>query len=250
MDIIYLSESSRVNMADTWFEIAKLDHFWIQRRFQVFLKLTRDLTLTSMKAAEIGCGHGLVQRQFKDHTGNACDGFDLNSGALSNSVAPDQRRYVYDIYDRNIDLKETYDLILLFDVIEHVPDPISFIEACMFHLKANGYLAMNVPALRMLFSNYDKTVGHLRRYDLGDIEQLAEHAGLTVVQNTFWGFPLLPVAVARNCLVKFKKSELDVVKAGFKPLHPAVNRILATLSRWEAVPHRYPGTSVMAILQK
>ncbi|MFZ0969888.1 MAG: hypothetical protein WAN13_16575, partial [Candidatus Acidiferrales bacterium] len=68
-NITYLSAPVGVSMADQWFDIAALDHFWIRRRFDVFRRLSGDLIPQARDIAEIGCGHGLVQRQIEDAYG-------------------------------------------------------------------------------------------------------------------------------------------------------------------------------------
>src|SRR5690349_3259119 len=65
-EILYLSDPAEVSMADQWFEVAALDHFWIQRRFDVFRRLARGVVPESKDLAEIGCGHGLLQRQVEN----------------------------------------------------------------------------------------------------------------------------------------------------------------------------------------
>ena len=69
--IEFISEPASVNMADDWFEIATADHFWIRRRFEVARKMLRSCNLTGSRVAEVGCGHGLVQRQFEERFGVA-----------------------------------------------------------------------------------------------------------------------------------------------------------------------------------
>jgi hypothetical protein len=67
--IEYLSAPAEVSMADRWFEIASIDHFWVRRRFDVLRRLAGDWIANSRAMAEIGCGHGLLQRQIEDAYG-------------------------------------------------------------------------------------------------------------------------------------------------------------------------------------
>ncbi len=62
------------------------------------------------------------------------DGYELNEFALSQSVAMDQPRYIYDIYERREELKGKYRMIIMFDVIEHIEDEKGFLDAVLFHL--------------------------------------------------------------------------------------------------------------------
>ena len=125
--IIHFSEGMPVNMADSWFEVATLDHFWIRRRFDVLRRLLGKDYRPSGLVAEVGCGHGLVQSQFRSAYGLAVDGFELNEHALAASVATDQPRFIYDIHERREELGGKYDLIILFDVIEHIEDDAGFL---------------------------------------------------------------------------------------------------------------------------
>jgi hypothetical protein len=40
-DVTILSDPQAVNMADEWFDIANLNHFWTKRRFDVLTALLR-----------------------------------------------------------------------------------------------------------------------------------------------------------------------------------------------------------------
>jgi SAM-dependent methyltransferase len=200
--------------------------------------------------AEVGCGHGLVQAQFKSAYGVAVDGFELNEYALSQSVATDQPRFIYDIRERKEELREKYDLIILFDVIEHIENEQEFLESVLFHLKPDGALAINVPALQLLFSKYDRAAGHLRRYSLKRLGDVCRKAGLCEVVATYWGAPLLPLLLVRKFLLSVQHGEESVINQGFKPPCPAANKLLGAISGLELVPQRWVGTSVMGVFEK
>ena len=61
--------------------------------------------------------------------------------------------------------EKKFDSILLMDVIEHVENPEILIEELYENLKIGGKLLINVPAFEHLYSNFDKDVGHLKRYN-------------------------------------------------------------------------------------
>lgn len=248
--IEYYSPSQKVSMADAWFDVATLEHFWVRRRFDVLRRLlgthVRDLT----PVAEVGCGHGLVQAQFKKAFGVQVDGFELNEYALSRSVASDQPRFVYDIHDRKEEIREKYGLIILFDVIEHLEDDQCFVESVLFHLKPGGILAVNVPALELLRSRYDDEQGHFRRYTLGQLEKLGQKCNMVNLAGTYWCMSMVPVLLLRKLLLKFKDGERAVVKSGFVPPSRIANAMLYRLSAIERLPQRQGGTSAMCIFRK
>ena len=123
-------------MGDDWYDIADLNHFWVVHRLRVFHYIARTCKLfrPGLRMADIGCGHGLLQLQLERSYNVLVDGYDLNQTALSNSVAIRHPIYFYDINERHADLKEGYDVIFLFDVIEHLEDPSHFLEIGRAHV--------------------------------------------------------------------------------------------------------------------
>jgi hypothetical protein len=58
------------------------DHFWVRSRFRVFLQETQKLgiDLTDRRLGlDIGCAHGVVQRQLAARSAWTADGCDLNT---------------------------------------------------------------------------------------------------------------------------------------------------------------------------
>jgi SAM-dependent methyltransferase len=249
-EVIYLSAPSPVHMADEWFKIATLDHFWIKRRFEVLRKIGRNLDFSNGKIGEVGCGYGLLQKQFEQAYRVTVDGFDLNADALRDSVVKNQPRYCYNIFDRKPELAGRYDFFVLFDVIEHIEDEKPFLEAALYHLKPSGCLLVNVPALMSFYSAYDKVVGHQRRYTLPEMDRLCTSAGLKKVAGTYWGSPLMPILFLRNIRVAWEKDPQQVIRSGYKPPGQFANQFLSFLSSLEIIPQRWFGTSLMAIYRK
>src|SRR5258708_17521088 len=127
--IEYLSQPVAVSMAYRWFEIASLGHFWIRRRFAVLQRLAGHRISVARELGEIGCGHGLLQRQIEDAYRREVTGFDLNEGALRQSASRLSRVCCYDIFQRDPALHSRFDAILLFDVLEHISDESRFLQS-------------------------------------------------------------------------------------------------------------------------
>jgi 2-polyprenyl-3-methyl-5-hydroxy-6-metoxy-1,4-benzoquinol methylase len=250
-DVIYLSAPESVHMADEWFNIANPGHFWIKRRFEVLRKLARDLGVRGRKTAEIGCGGGLVQQYLEQTYGLSVDGFDLNEAALLRSVAVNHPRYCYNVLDRKPQFAAKYDLLVLFDVLEHIEQEKPFLEAVLFHLKPGGWLLINVPALMSMYSHYDRVVGHQRRYTRKTLAAACSAVGLERVAETYWGLPFLPLLLARKLWLATKQQEPQtVIRQGYKPPGRLGNRLLAALGTLERIPQRLLGSSLMAIYSK
>ena len=248
-EIVYLSEPEPVSMGDEWFSIATTDHFWIRRRFDVLRALTPDVDWPTLRLAEIGCGSGLLQRQFEDAFGASVDGFDLNVVALQQSAARSSSRICYNIAARDASLRQVYDGLFLFDVIEHVSDDREFLVSALFHLRPGGRVFINVPADPRLFSSYDEAVGHVRRYVASDLIGLVQSLGMHVVQWTYWGRPLLPLLRIRQRRLRDRTDRDQVLRDGFSPRGSLINQGLSLLSRAERIPQHRAGSSLMFVAQ-
>lgn len=62
-------------------------------------------------------------------------------------------------------IEDYYDTIIYIDVLEHIEDSKKEIELIKKKLKKNGHLIILVPAFNFLFSEFDKNIGHFRRYN-------------------------------------------------------------------------------------
>ena len=248
-DIIPLSEPRGVNMEERYFDLVDLRHFWAVRRFEVLRKLAGSHLRADLSYCEIGCGNGVLQRQLELHLKLKVDGFELCLPALEQNQSSAGTLYYYNVFDQRPELKEKYDGLFLFDVLEHLEDDRSFMAACLYHLKSGGHLMLNVPARQELFSKYDKLAGHARRYDLGRLRDLARAVGLRTAACTYWGLPLYPVLVVRKMLMTgFDDS--SAYEKGFTPPNALTNSTLRFLSRLEWVPQRLLGISILAVFQK
>ena len=67
-------------------------------------------------------------------------------------------------------------------VMEHVEDDVGFVRKVSKLVHPGGYVAICVPGRRDHWSFEDETVGHLRRYDRTDLQQVLEAGGLRDVQ--------------------------------------------------------------------
>jgi 2-polyprenyl-3-methyl-5-hydroxy-6-metoxy-1,4-benzoquinol methylase len=248
--IEYLSPPALVRMADHWFEIASLDHFWVRRRFAVLQRLAGRQILAARELAEVGCGHGLLQRQIEDTYGKEVWGFDLNESALRQNVSHRSKLCCYDIFQRDAALHGRFDTIFLFDVLEHISDESAFLQALLFHLFSTGSVVVNVPAGQWAHSSYDDAAGHVRRYSIHNLQGVMAANGLVLKQWTYWGLPLVPSLMIRKLWLFGKRDQSEIIAAGFDSRSSVVNRMMAFLSQLEWLPQKFLGTSLMAIFER
>jgi len=155
------------------------------------------------------------------------------------------------IKDHGTDVVRGRDLVLLMDVIEHVEDDLPFLRGIAEGMQEGAHVLITVPAMPILYSEWDKTLGHYRRYTIKGLKDLAADAGLKVVSVGYFHFLLSFVVYIRRSLLKAKFSR-DTCE--FPPVHPAVNRLLIVLGKIELIlgKHiKYPaGNSIICLLKK
>jgi trans-aconitate methyltransferase len=235
-------------MGDQWFEVAEANHFWIHRRSDVMQRLAGDAVCRARRLGEIGCGHGLVQRQIEQQYDRPVTGIDLNDYALRHNLSERSPLYCYDILQRGPELEKSFDILFLFDVLEHLEDEDRFLQAVQFHLAPGGKILINVPAFQSFFSSYDVAAGHFRRYSIATLRRVAERNRMTLAAWTYWGMPLIPLLLLRK-LWMLGNPHNNTISRGFKPPSAAMNNLLYAISSCEVISQRIIGTSLMAVLE-
>lgn len=250
----HLSEPRHTGFPREWYDAAHRQHFWLTSRERAFCAMLDGLgidTRQEIRVMDVGTGNGAAAALIEADTAWTVDGVDLEERAFATAQQRRGRLFGYDITLRKPDMAGSFDAAVLFDVIEHVQDPVPFIEAAAWHVRPGGWLFFNVPALSALFSRYDTVAGHYRRYTRATLAAEIAAAGLTVVDLRYWGLSLLPLLIARNIMVKFA-AEGDVIDRGFKPPASTINRGLDLLMSCEQklVSRPLLGTSVLAAARR
>lgn len=235
-------------MAESWYEFATPDHFWMKWRTILLREMMEKARVERGRGLDVGCGQGVLFRELEDRHDVTIDGCDLNVAALAMAYPGRGTVYQYNVFEYHPELVGAYDFAMLIDVIEHVEDDAAFLQAAGRHVKPGGVVLVNVPALSMLYGPYDRAAGHLRRYSAASLRSALERAGLVPEAVTYWGFSMIPLLILRNFILK-RTPEEDIIRRGFQPIHPLANTVLGWMSGVErALRLSWPiGSSLTAI---
>jgi len=243
---------------ESWYELSDESHFWFRWRMTAFISQLNDLRIPldlNWRVLDVGCGTGVLRRQVESATTWTVDATDLDYEALKHSSVARGRTFYYDITSRADSMKEAYDAILLFDVIEHIEDPEPFVASLLFHLKPAGFMFVNVPAGNWLFSRYDQVQGHFRRYDKSSIAREFCDFPVEIRDVRYWGLANVPLVALRKIwlgVASRGKSDEEIFRDGFKPLGGMANGAFVGIMKTESSVLSNPplGSSILAVMQK
>jgi hypothetical protein len=221
-------------------------HFWTQTRVDILDNLIRSSNLHTKKMLEIGCGKGIMVRELRMKVLN-CFGADLANvtapGDISSFVFLNQDACLLDQ-----SFRDSVEVILLLDVIEHIEFVKPFLENIQkAFINAKWFIVM-VPARKEFWSNYDVYYGHFRRYDLAMMVDLAASMNYQVSLNRFFFHALYFTAYVLFRLSGKREIRGFAPKGWAKPLH----RLLAWAFYIESrlLPASLPGSSIVTLLKK
>jgi SAM-dependent methyltransferase len=89
--------------------------------------------------------------------------------------------------------KGSFDLVMSFEVIEHLQDDIGAMREWREYLKPGGRIIISTPAHPSRWNAADEWAGHVRRYRRDQLVEAVEKAGFEVEKIECYGFPLANV---------------------------------------------------------
>jgi SAM-dependent methyltransferase len=163
-------------------------HWWWRARERVILDaLRRHRPATGWRAVlDVGCGDGL----FFD-TLAALDGVTLVEGvepaaALVSPEGAHRDRIHVVPFDERFQPGRRYSLVLMLDVLEHLPDPAAALRHAVSLLEPEGIFVATVPAFMALWTRHDELNHHYTRYTARRFAELAESARLRVEEARYF----------------------------------------------------------------
>lgn len=118
-------------------------------------QMAYDVIQPNDKVLDIGCGFGNFLMRAKEKTGNAV-GLELNENAV-NECRKKGLSVFKEMIQQHAETHENfYDVVCMFQVLEHIYNVKEFLEASLKVLKTGGKLIIGVPNSEPYFLGYDK----------------------------------------------------------------------------------------------
>jgi 2-polyprenyl-3-methyl-5-hydroxy-6-metoxy-1,4-benzoquinol methylase len=206
-------------------------HWWWRARERVILDVLRaNRPASGWRAVlDVGCGDGL----FFDALARL-DGVTLVEGVepardLVSSDGPHVRRIHVMPFDSSFQPDQRYSLILMLDVLEHLPDPVAAVAHARSLLEPDGVLLVTVPAFMALWTRHDDLNHHYTRYSEHSFRVVAAAAGLRIKAARYFFHWVTGAKLATRLAEALLPGKPDVPSVPPAP----VNRALYALSRLE-----------------
>ena len=195
-------------------------------------ELKRTLGSRHASIMEVGCSAGHLLADMRESLPNASlTGGDYTLGTLVKLGAkmPDIPLVRFNLADSPLP-SDTYDAMVLLNVLEHIEDDVAAVRHIARMLKPGGVAVIEVPAGPELFDDYDRELKHFRRYKLPDLCKMIESAGLKIERRNYLGALIYPAFYLAK-----KRSQSSPRPAAEREQH--VTKAIGATSRLNPVGH-------------
>jgi SAM-dependent methyltransferase len=151
-------------------------HWWTRARSEIVRRTV--LSFPTARILDVGCGPGLMVAHLRHH-GLDCWGCELGAPEVRETA----RDFVWtntDAGELSPDFRKSVGIILLLDVLEHLPDPVSFLSGLVGTYPTLHGVVVTVPARMELWTAWDDHYGHFLRYDRQQLAALYDKSGVEI----------------------------------------------------------------------
>ncbi|MDD4983828.1 MAG: class I SAM-dependent methyltransferase [Candidatus ainarchaeum sp.] len=169
--------------------------------------------LSKIKILDIGCGDGAMTKHLLKINNAIITGIDYNPIRVKRAkkLVKNVDFFHRDAFNPGFQ-KESFDVILLHHMLEHIPDDVGLLQSMNKLLKKEGILIVGVPNEGNLICKFRnnivqpkilKNTDHVHFYTKKSFYQLAKTAGFKVVEDKGIGF-IVPHTKVHAALSHFK----------------------------------------------
>jgi SAM-dependent methyltransferase len=230
-------------------------YWWFVAKRKIILHLLNEvlpmhMDRKSVRVCDIGCGCGATAKALSREY-HVC-GFDASDDAIrfckDRGVAVNKG----ELPDLIPFSENTFDVVLLLDVLEHIDNDVAAVKSAVSLLKAGGIMICTVPAYQLLWSAHDEVHHHRRRYSRRDFCRLLDLPRVKMIKCGYYCSLLFPLALIERILSKIIAAKTP--RSDVPPIPKLVNAVLGKVFAFERfllLRTSFPyGLSLIGVLQK
>ncbi|MEX0677073.1 MAG: class I SAM-dependent methyltransferase [Pirellulales bacterium] len=238
-------------------------HWWFVARRQILTDVIHAIVPPSPPATivDVGCGTGANLAGLAEQYERI--GIDTSADAIRLAKSRFPRvQFIHGLAPRDLGpIMDRAGLILLSDVLEHVPDDFELFSELLAAARPGAFFLITVPADLALWSEHDRAFGHYRRYDSARLEQLWQGLPARPVFISPFNARLYPIVKAIRGWNRLRHKSSGEAGTDFQMPGPLVNRTLercfagerhklVRLARGDAVSPYRRGVSLIALIRR
>jgi SAM-dependent methyltransferase len=206
-------------------------HRWILRLFRPHL---------GRRVVEVGAGNGSFSRMLLECSLEslslvepAANGYQILRERMAqppNATIVHTYQAVFSQVAEEIRARQQPDSIIYVNVLEHIQDDQAELRLIRQTLSAKGRLFIFVPALPCLYSEFDRSLGHFRRYKKPELEDKCRRAGFRLRRTAYFdAFGVAPWFIKYR-LLKSRAAEPAAVAVYDKFVVPVAQKLETRMS--------------------
>ncbi len=133
--------------------------------------------------------------------------------------------------------------IIYVNVLEHIEDDAGELKLIYETLEMGGRCFIFVPALQSLYGEFDRKIGHFRRYTKIEIEEKCKSAGFKILKSKYFDF-----AGIFPWWIKYKLLKSDSLESGAVALYDKI--AVPVISKFEKVLPMPIGKNILLVAEK
>jgi 2-polyprenyl-3-methyl-5-hydroxy-6-metoxy-1,4-benzoquinol methylase len=232
-------------------------HFWNKSRAELINKYFCRFVDLNDKILEIGCGTGYIADKISEsgYKNIALSDIHFQSFKYAKQLYGFKDLYQFSIFDPPF--AEEFDVISLFDVIEHLDNDIEALKSVALMLKSGGKIILTIPAHQILWHRGDRVAGHKRRYNLSNINEAIKKAGFKRITSKYFFVTIFLPLLIRSFTQRDNGSKISSYEKEFESkvkINKISNYIFYKICQLENKIHRFMpnffGGSIILVAQK
>lgn len=228
-------------------------HWWFLARRKIIDSIIGGLALPpSSSILEIGAGTGGNLAMLSRYGNVWAAEMDDYARGFAKEQSSGQIPIEYGMCPDQIPFEDVkFDLICMFDVLEHVEQDVETLNVLRDRLADNGKLLITVPAYQWLWSGHDEFLHHKRRYTKRAMIRKLQNAGFDIERATYFNSLLLPLAALVRLKDRMLNRQVDSVND--LPSQPLNASLAAVFGSERALLNLFnlpAGVSLLAIAKR
>lgn len=224
-------------------------YWWYVGKRKLVFSLLQKLSQTKGRILDVGCGTGFLLEELR-RKGYTAFGLENERKVLDLTYEQKIHGIIRGEAENPPFKNDSFDIILLLDLLEHLEDDILVIKKLSEILTKDGYLLVTVPAFSFLWGRHDEIFHHKRRYTAKRLKRIFADAGFTVKKISYTNFFIFPFVLFWRSIKRFLNIA-RIPETDFWEVPGILNTILIIFYSIEALLIRFThfpfGVSIICI---